>query len=321
MSDSFADLWNSTAPSKPTQTQQPRTLGSIYPAAAGQQRRPQNDAFNLLAATGSTTSSRSITPSYSPQSVQKATSVENVAPTNGGPKQVQKSAGSGGDAFSDLIGGTISGSSMDTANLTIAQRAALAEKQRQEKQKSRTASAATHSSAWAGLDALGGPSSFGATAATPKSSSSQADDDDWTSAFNEPAKPAKPSSSVKATVPAEDDWGLDDFVSKPAPVKAPSPQPPSKAGSLWELDEFTSPTPATSSLRASPAPQNDRSSTPGSFDFGNREDGLLNDASGDEDDLLGELGKPVQPKPTRPVRTYKPHTYSFSTLGIADRCS
>lgn len=213
---------------------------------------------------------------------------------------MQKSASSGGDAFSDLIGGTIS-SSTNTAHMTIAQRAALAEKQKQEQLKSQASSSVAQSSAWAGLDALGSSSSLGLGSASSKPSAQQADDDDWTSAFNQPAKPASTSLSTHVTVtePVEDDWGLEDFVSKPTSVKAPSPQQSSKNGSLWELDEFASPA-VPSSLRASPGPQNGRSSTPGSFDFGDREDGLLNDASGDEDDILGELGRPAQPKPTRP---------------------
>ena len=302
MSDSFADLWNSTAPTKQTQTQQPRTLGSINPAVAGQQRKPQNDVFSMLAATGSATSSRPITPSYSPQPVQKTTSLGNVTPANAGPKPVQKSVSGGGDAFSDLLRGTISGSSsVDTANLTIAQRAALVEKQRQEQQKSKNASSATQSSAWAGLDALG--STFSAATAATKPSSSQADDDDWTSTFNQPTKPSAHASGATSSAPLEDDWGLEDFASKPSSIKDPSPQPPSKTGSLWELDEFASPPSDPIALGASPAPGKDRSSTPGSFDFGEREDGLLNDASGDEDDILGELSKPVQPKPTRRVCT------------------
>ena len=141
MSDSFADLWNSTAPIKPTQAQQPRTLGSITPAVAGQQRKPQNDVFSMLAATGSATSSRPITPSYSPQPVQKSASLGTTTPANGGPKQVQKAASGSGDVFSDLLGGTIA-SSTNTANMTIAERAALAKKREQEQHKSRASGSA-----------------------------------------------------------------------------------------------------------------------------------------------------------------------------------
>ena len=294
MSDSFADLWNTSAPSKPTQLQ-PRTLGSHIEPASGQQRKPQNDVFSLLAAT-STPSSRSISPSYSPQPVQKASSLGGASPANGAPKPVQKSM-SGGDAFGDLLGG-FSGGAVNTANMTMAQRAALADKQRQEQRTAHTSSAASNASAWAGLDALDSSSAF----KTTKTSAAAAQEDDWGLTFDEPTKPSTSSpapAAVKVTTPAEDDWGLDDFISKPAPKKAAVP-PASQSRSLWDLDEFTSPV-ASTSERTSPAPQNNRSSTPGSFDFGDREDGLLGDRSDDEEDILGELGKPAQPKPARQV--------------------
>jgi hypothetical protein len=115
----------------------------------------------------------------------------------------------------------------------------------------------------------------------------------------------------------DDDWGLSDFVSAPSTTKTPSPQPPSQpqsrtqsqSQSIWDLDEFTSPSashssaslphdnpPAPPTIRE-PQPQA-RSHTPGddfSFDFGDREDRLLGDDndSHDEDDILGVLSKPV----------------------------
>ncbi|EKM59999.1 uncharacterized protein PHACADRAFT_250840 [Phanerochaete carnosa HHB-10118-sp] len=164
-------------------------------------------------------------------------------------------------------------------------------------------SPATQSSAWVGLDALGSSSSLTASTVPSKTPSIRVDDDhDWTSAFNQPAKPSAPapaSANMRVIQATDDDWGLDDFVSKPASMVAPSSQPSSKTGSLWELDEFSSPV-ASGPIRTSPG-HNVRSSTPGSFDFGDREDGLLNDASGDENDILGELGRPVQPELTRPM--------------------
>ena len=50
-------------------------------------------------------------------------------------------------------------------------------------------------------------------------------------------------------------------------------------------------TPPAHPAAAQKKPQND---TLGDFDFGEREDGLLGDHSGDEDDILGDLGKPVE---------------------------
>ena len=309
MSDSFADLWNSTAPSKPAHSQA-RTLGSVNPTLIGQQRKPQNDVFSMLAAT-TPSSSRSISPSYSPQPMQKASSLAGPV-TNGGAKPMQKSASGGGDAFSDLLGG-FSGASTNAANLTMAQRAALAEKQRQQQHTTHAASTPASASAWAGLDALGGSSTF-QDSSTSSKPSIVAPDDDWGLTFDEPAKPSKtaPTSTVKVTAPADDDWGLEDFITKPAQKKAALPKPASQSQSLWDLDEFSSPTPA--SLRASPVPQNDRSSTPGSFDFGDREDGLLDDRSDDEDDILGELARPARSKPTPQASTSLSMFFSFSYL-------
>ncbi|KAG1727805.1 hypothetical protein EDB19DRAFT_174280 [Suillus lakei] len=59
------------------------------------------------------------------------------------------------------------------------------------------------------------------------------------------------------------------------------------AGTLWDLDDFDS-----SSHSNSPIPP--RSRTPGNFDFGDREDGLLETHSDDSnDDILGDLARPV----------------------------
>ncbi|KAI0691386.1 hypothetical protein BC835DRAFT_1417145 [Cytidiella melzeri] len=282
MSDSFADLWNSTAPSKPSQPTQTRTLGSIIPAVQ-QQRRTTNDTFSLLAASSSS-STRSTTPSYvSSPPIGKAVSTGNV-PLGGSAQPIQKAGSSGGDAFSDLFSGSFTSSS-NGANLTIAQKAALVEKQRlgqQSNVQTRPTGTKAADSTWAGLDALG-TSSF--TSPRPVSVSPQppVSPDDW--AFDSVAPPAAPVSKARPAK-ADDDWGLDEFISKPAPKRPPQ----ASSQSLWDIDDITS-------VPAAPA-NNGRSSTPGSFDFGDREDGLLDDQSGDEDDILGVLGKPVQPKST-----------------------
>ena len=287
MSDSFADLWNSTAPIKPTQPTQARTLGSITPAAQAP-RRPTYDAFSALAASSSS-STRSNTPSYvSSPSLTKSGSTGGIT-TVGGVKSMQKPSSGGGDAFSDLLSGTIA-SNTNGANLTMAQKAAIANKQRLGQPTAIPSSVGGNKavdSAWAGLDALG-ISSFSASRTGSTSPKPPPAHDDWI--FDSVQAPSsKPPPSKPEPAKDHDDWGLDDFVSKPAPTKPPQ----TKSHSLWDVDEFRSPSPA-SGRNASPAPQNGRSSTPGSFDFGDREDGLLDDHSGDEDDILGALGKPVQ---------------------------
>ncbi|TDL14755.1 hypothetical protein BD410DRAFT_845760, partial [Rickenella mellea] len=78
MADAFADLWNSTAPSKPSAP--PQTLGTATrpirqaTAASGTAGtpRPKHDVFSMLASTPSTSqpNSRPITPSLAQLSGQ-----------------------------------------------------------------------------------------------------------------------------------------------------------------------------------------------------------------------------------------------------------
>ncbi|KAH9919689.1 uncharacterized protein B0H18DRAFT_1096064 [Fomitopsis serialis] len=227
MSDSFADLWNSTGVSKPAE--QPRKLGSLAPVIPPS-RNAKNDVF--------VPASRSGTPGAA------------------GPIQSTRSLGtSSSDAFSGLFSGSLApGSTANRANMTIAERAAQAERERREQSQQQHAAAKQSANAWAGLDSLGN------------------------------LVPA-----AKPSTPAQDDWGLDDFISQPAARKRTSAPP--RGESLLDLDEFN-PIPSAQSTRTSPHPPQSRSDTPGDFDFGDREDGLLGDQS-DEDDILGELSKPV----------------------------
>ncbi|KAJ3521211.1 hypothetical protein NM688_g9046 [Phlebia brevispora] len=124
MSDSFADLWNSTAPIKPAEP--PRTLGAITPALAGQSK-PQNDVFSLLAASSTPSSTRSSTPSYvtsqqaqKPQPSKSVTQLIKKAPRtddyggeggDGGEAAVRatsgtEAAGEGSRSFIARMGGT-----------------------------------------------------------------------------------------------------------------------------------------------------------------------------------------------------------------------
>lgn len=92
-------------------------------------------------------------------------------------------------------------------------------------------------------------------------------------------------------------------VQSPVPSRAIS-EHPGNASSLLDFDAFDE---APKAAHDSPTQSHasPRSRTPGDFDFGDREmaGGLLDDEDGDsghEDDLLGELGKPVnvRPKPS-----------------------
>lgn len=152
-------------------------------------------------------------------------------------------------------------------------------------------SAQKSASAWAGLDSLG---EFTSVKPSTPAQVSTPQDDDWLfgSETAKPSTAATGSTSNKSPPPPKDDWGLDDFISQPAAQQPTSTQPAGQ--SLLDLDEFSS-APTSQSSRTSPQPPL-RSGTPGDFDFGDREDGLLDNQS-DEDDILGELSKPVSKRP------------------------
>ncbi|KAH9947228.1 hypothetical protein B0H21DRAFT_778711 [Amylocystis lapponica] len=280
MSDSFADLWKSTGVVKPSEP--PRKLGSLQPIVPPA-RNVQNDAFSMLASSTSASTPRSLTPATGPiQSTRSLGTNGNVSA-----KPLHKSASSGSDAFSGLLAGTLASSSTNHANMTIAERAAKAERDRLQQQQKQQAAGKQTSSAWVGLDALG---DF-----TPKPATTQRaepTDDDW--AFD--MEPTKPSTQHALSQPTEDDWGLDEFTSKPAPTK--DAVATKSSGSLWDdFDDFESAPPPPSTSHHSPQPPVTRSRSPGEFDFGDREDRLLDDDSNDEDDILGVLSKPVRKAP------------------------
>ncbi|KAI0711020.1 hypothetical protein C8T65DRAFT_739591 [Cerioporus squamosus] len=158
--------------------------------------------------------------------------------------------------------------SSNGANLTMAQRAALAEKERlalAQKTYSPAPAAQTSTPSHDALDDLGFGSFSGSTA------------------FSRPAsKSPQPASAL------DDDWGFGDLTSQPAAAPATTGKA-APASDLLGFDDFT---PASSSRKPSP-PAPPRSGTPGDFDFGDREDGLLGSHS-DDDDILGDLGKPVE---------------------------
>jgi hypothetical protein len=299
MSDSFADLWSSTAPSN---SQNLPLSQQKKPAAAGiQQQRPGQDLFSLLSSTSST-------PSYTGTSrVQSSSSLgtsktgsrpitPSVATSNPGTRpgsslSQTKSNGSS-DAFGDLLSGIGSNKAGKTANMTMAERAALAQKQRLAAQTDSNHLISSPSQ-WAGLDALGA----GSSTTSSKPSSTSLDTDDWgLGDFAAPPKPSSTSTSA-ATKPkpsqvTDDDWGLGDFGSSSsqvsrAPVAARSSSQ-KKSGTLWDLEDVVS-TPAKSQEQVD-SPDFD-------FDFGNREyretPPIQDHSHHDEDDVLGLLSKPV----------------------------
>jgi len=274
MADSFADLWNSSAPLKPSEPA--RKLGAS-PAPSSGAPRPKYDTFAMLTASGSSSSSsRSLTPSSKPAVVAQR--------SNGGVATTTS-----GDAFGDLLSGSFSSGS-SSSKLTIAEKAAKARAQLIQQ----PAAPLHNSTAWAGLDSLAG-----ATSSSPQASKSKSSgvDDDWPFDSSTSSTHVESSSTLK---PSTDDWGLGDFVSRPKPSSEASPEPPSQGKSLWDLDDFTSSSERDRSITSSVqdiAPP--RSGTPGDFDFGDRENALLGDDSGsdNDNDILGGLGRPVQEWP------------------------
>ncbi|KAL0566915.1 auxilin-like clathrin-binding protein required for normal clathrin function [Marasmius crinis-equi] len=303
MSDSFSDLWSSnTSTSKPGKA----TLGSLSSSnsssslfnnsssnLSGGRQNHSNDLFSQLSASGSSSST--------PRTGSRV-----GTPALGGgygqpqPKRTETSgSGGGGDAFGDLF--SSSGISGSSKNMTMAQRAAQAEKERREKLMAEQAVKKKQDAAWAGLDFLGSDSSSSATSSQPKASSLE---DDWgfgTAATSQSTKTA----STPAPVLNDDDWGLDDFASappttqstlKPSSTSTSLPRKPdAKAqsqGSLWDLDGFGEGNAKGASSRVD-SPSRD-------FDWGDREDagGLLGDGhGGGQDDILGDLGKPARSRP------------------------
>ena len=142
-------------------------------------------------------------------------------------------------------------------------------------------------STWSGIDSLG------TFTPPPSQVTLQEDDFDWI--FDTPAstssKPTPPPPTTKKppVVAAEDDdWGLSDFGSGPTPAPVPRQQT-AKPSSVWDFEGVEHPG------QPSPPPRKTaRLTTPGEdFDFGDREDRLLDNDSNDEDEILGSLLHPV----------------------------
>ncbi|KAI6128761.1 hypothetical protein EDD17DRAFT_1637390 [Pisolithus thermaeus] len=263
MADSFADLWTSSAPAK--QTQQPKRLG----ASASQKpnppsQRPQRDAFSVLSASQPTPRTH---PPLQAQVQQKPVTV---------PQRQNVSS----DAFSGLFDASMgfgSGSTNATTNMSIAEKATLVQKGKElPVDKGRISSQSPVPSAWDGLDSLA-QTGIPVVSSTMTAAPSQDD-------FNLTLGHAKAIQKVDSGANINgDDWGLSDFSSSHLSTQLKA-QP--SAQSLWDLDDFASPSPHHSQRDASTsfkfADQNDRESA-------------LFDGTGYEDDILGDLGKPVNP--------------------------
>ena len=262
MSDSFADLWNSSSLQK-----KPQTISSLaQQQQQGQgQRRPQGgqDLFALLSS-----------PTARPSSSSRLHSSSALAPPSQ-PKQQRKSPT---DAFSDLF----SSSPVSTlqSNLTIAQRTALADQQRKDKITAHEKQQEKENLAWAGLDSLSlsASDSVSSTSKGPKSSSvsvSKAED--------------------------VDNWNLDSLPEQPTkPVFATDSKSTklSGVGSFWDLNEFTPSSSSTANTQLQTPTHTDSQY----FDLGNLADRASSgqdhdgEGQGDDDDFMSVFNKPLQPK-------------------------
>ncbi|KAG6370522.1 hypothetical protein JVT61DRAFT_11303 [Boletus reticuloceps] len=290
MSDSFADLWASSVPTKSTPQQPLKKVGSAAPP-----RRQQYDAFSILSASQ---------PTSKP--------VTNNQPSDRQARHPQP-ASHGGDAFSDLFASSRDGNAAsrntDRVNMTMAERAVLAQKAKAQNNSvaAQMEPARSSSSLWDGLDALARPATASPRPSTPAQRNTAAGD-----SFDFGFDNAASTTTSPPNNPAieGDDWGLSEFVSRPSESRSmPAPtQPVSGSQPTTALDEFGSSVPRTSHSQ-SWTPSRSLTGSPGDFDFGDREKGFLSgDNSEDaedtfevrgghpepsEDDILGDLGKPV----------------------------
>jgi len=328
MSDSFADLWSSSAPLPPKP--KPQTLASST-AFSNQPQRSTNssksDLFSLLASSGPNQQRYG-----SPNSAMRGTERRSNAgtPSPAPPVSIASSSSrGGGDAFGDLFASSSSSAAAggSPASMTIAARMAMEAQQKSSADRSgsllpQKTNVPAHDSAWAKLDSL--------VAARD--------------GFGGIQPPIQATTSRK--VDLDDDWGLGDFGSSTVPnttssKSIPQPQPrPGKSSSKtttvspWDPDEFATPSPHLSrpSSQLKTDRQKDHFDSPDAdFDFGNREDlppephtrgalldfdGVVDDDFGpreglldsfgndspvdgigrtrDDDDILGMLSKPVE---------------------------
>jgi len=293
MSDAFSDLWNSSTPSKPDV---PKTLGgsAVAPSqvrGSGTTRKTP-DVFSLLASGKSSLNTQSNSRTNVPSK-----------PTS---SQTRTKPPNGSDAFQDLLGGSIS-SNANGAQMTIAERAAQVEQQRLEAQMKRHQTIRSAASAWQGLDSLANPTSTLSTA-TNAVSNSTLDDDDWGfGSLSQPqrASSTKPTEAKSSSI--DDDWGLDDFANpagtSAASTKLSTPNPP-RSRQLWDMDDLMT--------ADSQPPQT--VSIPEQTGLNDQNDGLLNHSAEDEDDILGDLGKPIDsiPRPPQNVRDFHDNAELFS---------
>ena len=259
MADTFADLWDLSTTSRPDSSktsksaiQHPSTSAN---ANAPLTQKPQPDVFALLSSAGSSASnSRPLTPATIGRNMTANASVSKPS----------------SDAFSGLFTDSFGSGLQTNTRMTMAERAAMVEKTKRERPIQHSQPVKTEISAWDGLDAL-------------------ADRTANATGFA-PSKPASHNNTTTNTL--IDDWGIADFVARPASIRNPPSEP---SPTILDIDDFPSPVEQLQSARPGVNGPVERFDSLGDFDFGDRED----HDSQDGDDILGILSQPVDALPDR----------------------
>ncbi|CAE6423981.1 unnamed protein product, partial [Rhizoctonia solani] len=202
-----------------------------------------------------------------------------------------------GDAFGDLF--ALSGASQ-SKNLTIAERQAQANREQVKAQELARKEREANGAFWDQLEfSTSGRStpmnntnlSTGSLATQPQSQPPRINTELLVPSRVSPLPSSRPSAAVTSASNA-DMWDLDSFLTSSKPISpaaatssfvSPGPKSAQTRNDLFDLLDSNQPTNGgnhETSTRNSPI----RSGTPGDFDWGDRED---------QDDLLGELSKPV----------------------------
>ena len=168
--------------------------------------------------------------------------------------------------------------------MSLADRQKAAQKDLSTKAAQATAAREKDASVWSGLDMMGqSPSAAQSSTHNPGA----LNDDDWIfdkvqsqsqPKAKSPAKPAPPVSNG-----LDDDWGLGDFAAPASSSKSPSSSN-QKGPSNDLFDSF-----------------DDGNTIPDSFGAAKQQTSELESVEGDDDDVLGLLGKPVEAVPKAPA--------------------
>ncbi|KAG8786854.1 hypothetical protein FRC12_016166 [Ceratobasidium sp. 428] len=297
MSD-FADLWNSATPTAKK--------------AAGESLSSQLLASKTNGASnGSQPASRVGTPSYfATSSLSPPISGQPYRPNSrASASAVAKPSPTTTDAFGDLF--SLSDDSR-SRNMTIAERKAQADRERAKAEEQAKKERDAHGAFWDKFESSSSGGSKGGTindypgvsSPIPQPQAARINTSLLVPSRVSPLPSSQPSASRVTPVSGIDPWDLDSFlgpsqsasqIATPASNLSPVQRDTSSNLDLFDLldPSFSAQQASAQSPRLSPV----RSGTPGDFDWGNRED---------QDDLLGELSKPVsevsrasaQPPPT-----------------------